>query len=99
MVLLSFMIKSLSCAAGALVCGLAVAPFAKADGFYINLMVARPRLVSLQKLVLARQLQKILASTARFPLLSMKTLTLAMGSKSVANTVSELESEVTECRA
>ena len=30
------MIKSLSCAAGALVCGLAVAPFAKADGFYIN---------------------------------------------------------------
>ena len=30
------MIKSLSCAAGALVCALAVAPFAKADSFYIN---------------------------------------------------------------
>ena len=30
------MIKSLSCAAGALVCALAVAPLAKADGFYVN---------------------------------------------------------------
>ena len=34
--MLSFMIKSLLCAAGVVACGVAFAPSAQADGFYIN---------------------------------------------------------------